>query len=198
MKVSAPPLLPLLRSENQARILTTILLAPEREFTLTDLADRVEASLPTVTREIQRAEEAGIVDVHRVGRSKVVRANTESVLNEPLTQLLLVSFGPSVIASDELARIDGIEEAYIFGSWAARYAGHPGPSPQDLDVLVIGSPDRDAVYAAADRIERRVGRPVQVTFRSRRRWEEPGDDPFLGEVQQRPLVRIIPAEREVR
>jgi DNA-binding transcriptional ArsR family regulator len=198
MKASAPPLLPLLRSENQARILTTILLAPEREFTLTELADQVEASLPTVTREIRRAEEAGIVAVHRVGRSKIVRANTESVLNEPLTQLLLVSFGPGMIASDELAGIDGIEEAFIFGSWAARYAGHPGPSPQDVDVLVIGSPDRDDVYAAADRIEKRIDRPVQVTFRSRRRWEEPGDDPFLGEVQQRPLVRIMPPEGEVR
>ena len=194
MKVSGPPLLPILRSENQARLLTIILLAPEREFTLSELADEVGISPPTVTREIRRAEEAGIVTIREVGRAKVVRADSDSVLNEPLTQLLLVSFGPAVVTAEELAGIGGIDSAYIFGSWATRYVGQRGPSPRDLDVLVIGAPDRDVVYAAADRIERRIRQPVQVTFRSATRWAQPGDDPFLQEVQQRPLVPISMAE----
>ncbi len=196
MKVSGPPLLPILRSENQARLLTAILLSPEREFTLSELAKEIGVSLPTVTREIQRAEDAGLVFTRRVGRAKVVRADTDSVLSEPLTRLLLLSFGPVVVVGEELADIDGIEAAYIFGSWAARYVGKAGPSPQDLDMLIIGTPDRDVVYAAADRIERRVGRPVQVTFRSLIRWNEPGEDPFLTEVRNRPLVPVGPSETE--
>ena len=196
MKVSGPPLLPILRSENQARLLTAILLSPEREFTLSELAKEVGVSLPTVTREIQRAEEAGLVFTRRVGRAKVVRADTDSVLSEPLTRLLLLSFGPVVVVAEELADIGGIEAAYIFGSWAARYVGQAGPSPQDLDVLIIGTPDRDVVYAAADRIERRVGRPVQVTFRSLIRWNEPEEDSFLPEVRKRPLVPVGLPETE--
>ncbi len=196
MKVSGPPLLPILRSEKQARLLTAILLSPEREFTLSELAKEVGVSLPTVTREIQRAEEAGLVLTRRVGRAKVVRADTESVLSEPLTRLLLLSFGPVVVVAEELADIGGIEAAYIFGSWAARYVGQAGTSPPDLDVLIIGTPDRDVVYAAADRIERRVGRPVQVTFRSLIRWNEPGEDSFLQEVRKRPLVPVVTSETE--
>ena len=196
MKVSGPPLLPILRSENQARLLTAILLSPEREFTLSELANEVGVSLPTVTREIQRAEEAGLVVTREVGRAKLVSADTNSVLNEPLTRLLLLSFGPVVVVTEELADIGDIEAAYIFGSWAARYVGQAGPSPQDLDVLIIGTPDRDVVYAAADRIERRVGRPVQVTFRSLTRWNEPGEDSFLQEVRKRPLVPVAPPETE--
>jgi predicted nucleotidyltransferase len=42
--------------------------------------------------------------------------------------------GPEVLA--------GIEAAAIFGSWAARAAGEAGPSPVDVDLLVIGRPDR--------------------------------------------------------
>lgn len=190
MKVSNPPLLPILRSKTQARLLTTILLSPEREFMLSELADEVGASLSTVSREVQRADEAGIVITRVVGRVKLVRANTDSVLNGPLTELLLVSFGPAVVAVEELTDINGIEAAYIFGSWAARYTGRSGPNPQDLDLLVIGAPDRDVVYAAADRMERRVGRPVQVTFRSLSRWIEPGQDAFLQEVKNRPLVPV--------
>jgi DNA-binding transcriptional ArsR family regulator len=196
MKVSGPPLLPILRSENQARLLTAILLSPEREFTHSELANEVGVSLSTVTREVQRASEAGLVVTREVGRAKVVSADTNSVLSEPLTRLLLLSFGPAVVVAEELANIGGIEAAYIFGSWAARYVGQAGPSPQDLDVLIIGTPDRDVVYAAADGIERRVGRPVQVTFRSLTRWNEPGEDSFLQEVRKRPLVPVGPPETE--
>jgi hypothetical protein len=53
LKSNAPPLLPILRSENQARLLTAILLTPEREFTLSELASEVGVSLPTVTRNPQ-------------------------------------------------------------------------------------------------------------------------------------------------
>ncbi len=196
MKVRSPPLLPILRSENQARLLTAILLSPEREFTLSELAIEVGVSLSTVTREIQRAEEAGLVVTREVGRAKLVRGDTDSVLSEPLTRLLLLSFGPVVVVGEELAGVDDIEEAYIFGSWAARYVGQAGSSPQDLDVLIIGTPDRDVVYAAADRIEHRVGRPVQVTFRSLSRWNEPGEDSFLQEVRKRPLVSVDLPEME--
>lgn len=164
---------------------------------LSELAGEVGVSVSTVTREIQRAEEAGVVVVREVGRAKLVRADTDSVLGEPLTRLLLLSFGPVVVVGDELAGIDDVEAAYIFGSWAARYVGQAGPSPQDLDVLIIGTPDRDVVYAAADRIERRIGRPVQVTFRSPARWSEPGEDPFLREVRKRPLVPVGLPETEI-
>jgi predicted nucleotidyltransferase len=30
-----------------------------------------------------------------------------------------------------------IDEVFIFGSWAARYHGEPGPSPNDVDVAVV-------------------------------------------------------------
>ena len=49
---------------------------------------------------------------------------------------------------------------------AARYRGEQGRAPNDLDVLVIGSPDRDAVDDAAERAERVIGLPVQATVRS--------------------------------
>lgn len=190
MKSKAPPLLHLLRSASQARLLTTVLLSPDREYTLSELADAAKASPSTATREVQRAEAAGVVVTRQLGRSRLVRADNQGVLVEPLRRLLLVAFGPAAVVGEELAVVTGIESAWIFGSWAARYEGLPGPSPNDLDVLVVGSPDRNAVYAAAERIERRVSRPVHVTFRSEAEWDRPQDDSFLEEVRKRPLVPV--------
>jgi len=78
----------------------------------------------------------------------------------------------------------------LFGSWAARYLGQPGRAPNDIDVLVIGSPDRDAVDDAAERVERAIGMPVQATVRSRSQWTAEHDS-FVREVKSRPLVVVL-------
>jgi len=190
MKVKAPPLLPILRSAGQARLLTALLLSPEREFTLSALADEAKVSLSTATREVQRAEAAGVVETREVGRSRLARARREGVLVEALSRLLLVAFGPATVAREELAAVPGIESAWVFGSWAARHEGLAGPPPNDLDLLVVGEPERDAVYAAAEWIERRILRPVHVTFRTPAQWERPAEDTFLTEVMRRHLVQV--------
>lgn len=125
-----------------------------------------------------------------VGRSDLVVANPDSPLTKPMTQLLLVSFGPAFVAEEELRGLEGIAGAYVYGSWAARYEGEEGPAPRDLDVLLIGKPDRNQVWSAADRMEARIGMPVQITVRSEDRWDDPSGDSFLSEVQSRPLVPL--------
>lgn len=188
-RTGPPLLLPLLRSRLQAEVLTLVLLAPEREWTLTELASRVGASVSTVQREVVRAEQAGVMTSRRAGKTRLVKA-ARSPLTAPLTELLLRSFGPLQVLSEELSHLQGIESAYLFGSWAARYGGQPGLAPADLDVLVIGTPDRDALDDAAQRAGDRLAREVNVTIRSPDWWRS-GDDGFHIEILRRPLVRIL-------
>lgn len=43
--------------------------------------------------------------------------------------------------------------AFNYGSWAARYAQHSGPVPNDIDLLVIGEPDRHLLGDALEKPE---------------------------------------------
>jgi predicted nucleotidyltransferase len=95
------------------------------------------------------------------------------------------------MVAEELAEVPGIEAAYLFGSWAARYEGELGRAPADIDVLVIGDPDRGEVDEAAQRAGARLAREVSVTIRSMRWWREGGDG-FHVEVTRRPLVPVLP------
>jgi predicted nucleotidyltransferase len=113
----------------------------------------------------------------------------ESPLTGPVTELLLRSFGPRQVLAEELAGVAGIDAAYLFGSWAARYAGEEGRAPADLDVLVIGRPDRDELDDAAQRAGTRVAREVNVTIRSPQWWRD-GSDAFHTEISRRPLVPV--------
>ena len=190
MQSPTPQLLPLLRSALQGEILALILLNPEQEWSLTDIATRIGTSVSTAQREVSRAEEAGVVVSRRVGNTRLVRA-LPSPITDPLTELLLRSFGPPQVIAEEFTPVVGIEGLYLFGSWAARYAGTPGRAPADLDVLVIGQPDRDEVDDAAERARHRLGREVDVTIRSEKWWRH-GTDGFHTEVTTRPLVPIRP------
>src|SRR5215471_620313 len=145
MKVPAPSLAPILRSDTQGRILARLLTDPTRAYSLSELVDWAASSMPTVQREVGRAEDAGIVTTEKVGPTRLVRANPEHPLFVPLRQVILTTYGPPAVIAREFAEIEEAEAIVLFGSWAARYQGEPGPAPHDVDVLVIGSSDRRAV-----------------------------------------------------
>ena len=152
MRTEAPLLAPIFRSDGQARLLSTMLLTGD-ELSLTDLAERAGLAYPTAHREVGRLLDSGILSERHVGRTRLIRANDESPLVEPLREILAVVTGPVVFLAEELAHIDGIETAFLYGSFAARMLGDAGPAPHDIDLMVLGDPDVDAVYEACTRVE---------------------------------------------
>jgi DNA-binding transcriptional ArsR family regulator len=190
MRSDAPALLPVLRSRHQADLLTLVLLHPEQEYAITELARQLSTSQSTISGEVRRLAEAGIFAVREVGRSRLVRADSASPLVAPLTEMLILTYGPHVVVADEFAEMDGVVEVVIFGSWAARYHGERGRPPQDVDVLVVGAPDRMAMYAAAQRAEAKLGRQVNPTVCSPAEWTDP-TLPLVQEIQARPYVRVL-------
>lgn len=188
MRSVAPVLAPTFRSRTQGDLLARVLLHPDREWTISDLARELDVPLTTVQTEVARLIGGGILVDRKVGRARVVRANPASPAVGPLTQLTLVTFGPQTVIADEFDDLDA-QQVIVFGSWAARYHGQPGPLPADIDVLVIGDQvDREQVYAAAERAESRLGIPVNPVLRSTQAWSNPDGDPLLTEIQARPYV----------
>ena len=107
----------------------------------------------------------------KVGNVRLVQADVSSPYYTGLAEVLTRAFGVPAVLADELADVHGISSALVFGSWAARHAGQSGVRPVgDIDVLVLGEPDRDDLYDAAARAERRLGRPVQITIRDDLGW----------------------------
>ena len=181
--------MPILRSQQQAELLTLILLHPGTEYSITELSEKLGVPLTTVQREVNRLSEAGLITERRAGRTREVSANPKSRYARPLTELLTLAFGPHIVIREEFADISATGVA-IYGSWAARYKGVPGPTPADVDVLVIGEPSRPDIYDAADRAEQRIGFPVNVTLASPGRWAA-ASDALIQQIQSTPLVWVI-------
>lgn len=195
MESSSSALLPLLRSRAQGALLALLFLHPDVEYSLTDAARSIGASVKSVHQESDRLAEAGYVTERRHGRLRLIRAATDTIVSRPLTDLLAVTYGPLPVLADALRDIAGIDEAIIFGSWAARYRGEPGPIPADVDVLVIGTADLDELDAAAEPASRTLHRPVNIHRVRPSAWaDDPPADPFLKSVHERPQVSLLPRE----
>jgi DNA-binding transcriptional ArsR family regulator len=189
-KQPAPPLLPILRSQQQGEILALLLGNPDLELSLTQIAARLGVPHPSVYREILRAEQAGLVTTRKIGNTRLVQADTTSPYYAGLADVLTRAFGVPAILAEVLRDLDGITAAYVYGSWAARHAGQAGQRPvADIDVLVLGEPDRDRLYAALSAAEERLGRPVQAAIREPA-WLESGTGAFHDTVTSRPMLRL--------
>ncbi len=94
-----------------------------------------------------------------------------------------------MILAEELALIDGIESAFVYGSFAARMLGDAGPAPRDIDVMVLGKPNVDAVYEACTRVEAAVHRPVDPAILTPVEFAESSG--FLENVRNGPAVAVI-------
>ncbi|MGH3272713.1 MAG: hypothetical protein ACRDNZ_00085 [Streptosporangiaceae bacterium] len=184
----APAVFPVFRSRFTAAVLVRTYVGDE-EYSVSELADMAKTDTGTMAREVRRLESAGVVRSRNVGRTKLIQANHEAPFYRSLRDLVVITLGPAEVLGEELAKLNGVSAAAIFGSWAARVTGEEGSSPTDVDLLVIGRPDRDDLHDAVGRARTRLGRDINSVVLSPSRWDA-SDDPFLAELRSRPLVAL--------
>lgn len=189
MKVAAPALLPLLRSQAQGEILTWVFLMPG-EHSIAEIARETSIPEATVLREINRLVATGFVVERRRGRARLVAPNQQNAATQPLTALLAVTFGPAYLLREQLTGLEGIDFAAIHGSWAARATGYTGHAPNDIDLVVVGDVARATIDDVAEDASNSLRRPVLPTIVTREVWLA-AEDPFVSSVREHPLVTLI-------
>jgi DNA-binding transcriptional ArsR family regulator len=181
--------LPIFRSPVQAGILHAI-LSTSTPLSTVDLIRYTGSPQPTVHREVTRLVDSGLLDVSRIGRSTLYSASASNPLIAPLRSLVMLALSPQPKLRQALLDIPGIHLAIIHGPFAARAAGRAGPNPSSIDVLVVGAPDRTAVYAAMADVEAAVRREINVTFLSRERWEA-ADEEVVTRIRNAPTLDLL-------
>ena len=184
--------MPIFRSPLQAEVLLHVLVGDPADPapTAADLARRLDRPEPSVAREVRRLVGTGVIRGERRGRLMLLHPDETNPATAPLRQLLTVTFGPAVHLRHALAGLPGIEAAYVHGPWAARYAGQPGPTPQEVSLVIVGSPDRQQVDRVLREAQATLHRTIAVTHVTPRRWAA-ADVPFLAQIKSGPLTPVV-------
>lgn len=195
MKISAPTLTPLLRSDTQGLMLAALYLDPMREFTLSELALVSKTSVASVMRDVDRLVEAEYLLERRVGRSRLVHVNEDHRLTRSVKELVLYSYGPQVVIHRIIEGVTGISEVHIFGSWARRLNGLAGPDPKDVDVALVGKMSMRELTELSTEASIQIGREVNMQVVSEAEWRQPSTS-FWKTVKEGDLVQIEFAPRD--
>jgi hypothetical protein len=189
MKVSAAKLSPLLKSDTQGLILAELFMNPDELFSISHLADFAGTSLPTAMREVDRLLDGQLVIQKSVGRARFIQANKLHLLFDSVSQIVAFSYGPAAVLPPLLLGLDGIDNAFLFGVWAARLSRQTSATPKEVDLLLIGNVSRIEASRAAAKAEELLGREVNVQFATSLEWQR-GESTFVQEVQGNPLVEL--------
>jgi len=133
-------------------VLTFLSRYHTEEFTITDLADAVEYSQPTVTKAVDALVATDLVADRPEGNARCVRINTERLSrpDDPIVAIPQGDFQPPVRAAVEALsdRLDGVVGIVLYGSVARGEADRRS----DIDLWVLVADDRMANQRTANRV----------------------------------------------
>lgn len=189
VKPEKAALSPILRSDTQGMILAQLFMNPTDGFSISELARQANTSVPTAMREVERLLESQLVTAKTYGRTKVIQVNTQHSLHDSIRQIVAYSYGPAAVLPAALYGIEGLEQAYLYGNYAAYLKKErPSDSPE-IDLLLVGYVNRIEASNAAKRVESYLERAVNVKFVGSQEWETSSSD-FVVEVKARPLFHL--------
>jgi predicted nucleotidyltransferase len=139
--------------------------------------------------KVERLSEAGLLETElRSGRRSVWAATTSPIFDE-LHSILLKTIGPKAVLEERFRDVRGVDRALIYGSWARRYHGVPGPLRQDVDLMVVGTGDVAEIRAEVDIASRRLGRDVDVSVLTPEEWDA-SESGFVTQLKSEPSVEL--------
>lgn len=177
------------RSAIRREILLRFYTRPGLERHARELAREMGRAAQPVARELSALERAGILTSSTVGRARRYRLNESSPIASQFRALVQRTIGVEGKLRDALEGLAGVEEAFIFGS----YARGEDRATSDIDLMVVGPITRRALSGRLREVESELGRDVNVTRYTREDLQRlrGSHDPFLADVWTGKRIPII-------
>jgi predicted nucleotidyltransferase len=184
------------RSKARQRLLAYYFTNPAARHHLRDLAARLAIDPSNLSKELGRLEREGLFRSEVSGRQKYFQLDREYPLFDEVRKIVAKTIGAAPVITQSLRRIEGIDEAYLYGS----FANNQQDAASDIDVLVIGAPREEVLVQAMQKLERQLGREINYTvltakeFKSRRTRK----DAFLENVWHNKRILLIGTDEEAK
>jgi predicted nucleotidyltransferase len=178
-----------LRSKARRNLLAYYFTNPAARLHLRDLAERLKVDPSNLSKELGLLEREGLFKAEVSGRQKYFQLNRGYPLFKEVRSIVAKTIGAVPLIADSLKKIDGIDEAYLYGSFARGRQD----AASDIDVLVLGTPRGDALAEAVRRLERQLGREVNYTVLAVKEFKSRRDrkDAFLANIWHNKRVSLI-------
>ena len=145
---------------------------------LRGLAEEFGESTNAVRLELNRLENAGMLDSRSEGNKKLFRANTKHPLYHEINAIVRKQLGIDMVVLNIIERLGDLERAYLVGPFAN------GENSPIIDLLLIGDLEVSYLTQLIAKAEKMIDRRIRYIHYTVDRWE----DTLLEEFQGHPLL----------
>lgn len=179
----------LFTSRVRVQLLTIFLLRPENQYHIRALSSEVDAQYSAVWKELKNLEEIGFLQSESTGGRKIFRMNPHFPIISELRHIFLKTVGAGDLVRNSLIEMDGIDKAFIFGSFAEGDID----ADSDLDLMIIGDIEVAHITPVVEEIEKILTRDVNYLLVTQEEWEMrlAEGDSFSSNIQNSPKIMLI-------
>ncbi|RLA52549.1 MAG: transcriptional regulator [Gammaproteobacteria bacterium] len=177
-------------TKTQQRVLGLLFGKPDQSFYTNKIVRKADMGRGTVSRELERLVNAGLITLRREGNQNHYQANPDSPIYSELLVITRKTFGiADVIRAALLPEEESIQLAFVYGS----VASSSDIKTSDLDLMLVGN---GLVYGEVMELilplEETLQRPINPTIYTPREFSSRlrKKSNFLARVMEQPKLMI--------
>lgn len=180
-----------LRSQLRRKLLGYYFTNPKAVHYLRELARILGVDPANLSRELGRLESQGLFQSQRRGKERLYRLNPRYPLYQEVKRIVAKTVGVVPTLQSELSRVPGLEQAWLYGS----FARNQQDAASDIDILLVGRPSAEKLAQVVRRVERQLGREINYVvlspaeFAARRKK----GDAFLSDILRNKRIELVSA-----
>jgi predicted nucleotidyltransferase len=171
------------------KLLAYFFMNQEEERYLNELARILDVDAKNLDVKIKELEKEGLFKSRFGGRQKYYSLNKNYPLFQEYGKIVAGTFGFENVLKTILQKVKGVEEVYIFGS----YASNKMDEASDVDLLVIGKHKTVDLQKELLSVQRQFSRELNIVDMTKAEFEERKQkkDPFMGDIFSKSIIRIL-------
>lgn len=177
-----------LRSKLTQSVLSYFFLHEKASLYVNEMARLLQLDSGNLTRKLIELELEGILKSNMRGNQKNYSLNSSYRFFHEYKEIIKKSFGLEPTLKKSLKNIAGIQEAYIFGS----YAEDQLDLQSDIDLLVIGDHKTLPLHKEIAIIQKKANREINLVNLTPTEFEKKKrKDPFIKSVMKTKTIKLI-------
>ena len=145
----------LITSKTRVKLLLKFFLNPNTSAYLRGLSSEFGESSNAVRLELNRLEEAGMLNSETIGNKKMFKVNSKHSLYDGIRRIVQKSVGLDKIIDYVVRNLGNLEKAYLCGDLAK------GKESDVVDLVLIGDIDRPYLYEAVEKAQKLIGKKIK-------------------------------------
>ena len=178
-----------LRSVVTRKLLNYFFMNPQESLYVNELSKKLLLDKRNLVKKLKDLEKEGLLKSHSRGNLKFYSINNKYPLYGEYKQIVFKTIGFEDRLKKFLEKIDGIKQAYIYGSYALdKMKVH-----SDIDILIVGSHNIIVLQRALNKLQKEFDREINVINMDEKELKKriKSRDTFIQEVLNKKHIELI-------